>query len=212
MSSENLHEIYIFFRNLLATGVVIGPVLFIFWKLEHHERRQATPAAHALPESYRQQLTNKDNFEELPASFRVLHCCKTFLYGLSIYLLVIILSTISLSVHNRFTSFSDLLIPSSPILAVILFFTLFSWFKVGPWYKIYRTTAYLSNPSGLDHLMRYVIFYDYKNQEYTTGRVHMYELLLSKMHKDCGMVDIIVYETPKKMKAAGVYLKNIYLK
>lgn len=212
MSSDYLHEIFIFFRNLLATAAVIGPVIFIFWKLEHHERRQANPSAYALPESYRQQLTDTNHLEELPASVRFFHCGKTFLYGLIIYFFIMILGTISLSLHNRLNSFSDLLISSSPILAVILFFTLFSWFKVGPWFKIYRTTAYISNPSGLDHLMRYVVFYDYKNQEYSTGRIHMYELLLSGLHKDCEVVDIIVYETPKKIKVAGVYHRNLYIK
>lgn len=212
MSSDNLHEIYIFFRNLLATAVILVPVILIFCKLERFERKQAQPSAYALPESYRQQLTDVTNFQEVPVSVRILHCCKTFIYGFVIYLLFMLLATISLSLNGRLTSFSDLLISSSPVLAVILLFTLFSWLKVGPWYKVYRTTAYLSNPSGLDHLMRYVVFYDHKNQEYSTGRVHMYELLLSKVHKNCDIVDIIIYETPKKMKVTGAYHKNIFHK
>ncbi len=211
MSSDNLHEIYIFLRNLLVTAAIIVPVILIFWKLERHERKQAQPASYALPESYRQQLTDTNNFQEVPAFVRVLHCCKTLIYGFVIYLLTMLLGTICLSVQGQFTSFSDLLISSSPILAVIIFFTLISWFKVGPWYKVYRTTAYISNPSGLDHLMRYVVFYDYKNQEYSTGRVHMYELLLLNAHKNCDIVDIIVYKTPKKMKVAGAYHKNIFV-
>lgn len=209
MSSDNLHEIYIFFRNLLATAVILVPVILIFRKLECFERKQAQPSAYALPESYRQQLTDTNIFQEVPASVRILHCCKTFIYGFIIYLLTMLLATISLSVNGRLTSFSDLLISSSPILAVIIFFTLSSWFKVGPWFKVYRSTAYISNPSGLDHLMRYVVFYDYKNQEYSTGQVHMYELFLANAHRDCDMVDIIIYETPKKMKVAGAYHKNI---
>lgn len=210
MSSDNLHEIYIFFRNLLATAVILVPVILIFRKLELFERKQAQPSAYALPESYRQQLTNVNNLQKVPVSVRILHCCKTFLYGSVIYLLIMLLATISLSINKQLASFSDLLISSSPILAVIIFFTLSSWFKVGPWFKVYRSTAYISNPSGLDHLMRYVVYYNYKNQEYSTGRVHMYELFLANAHKDCDMVDIIVYETPKKMKVAGIYHKNLY--
>lgn len=207
MPTDNLHEIYIFFRNLLITSAVIVPVIFIFYRLERHERKQAQPAAYALPEIYRQQLTNTYNLQEVPASVRIFHCGKTFLYGLLMYILIILFGTISLCIHGRFTSFSDLLISSSPILLVIIFFTLVSWLKVGPWYKVYHTTAYISNPSGLDYLMRYVVFYDHKNQEYSTGRIHMYELFLANAHKKCDIVDIIVYETPRKMRVAGVYHK-----
>lgn len=209
MFSDTTYEIYIFFRNLLATAVILVPVILIFRKLELFERKQAQPSAYALPESYRQQLTDVNNLQEVPVSVRILHCCKTFLYGFIFFLLIMLISTISLSINKRLTSFSDLLISSSPFFAVILVFTLFSWLKVGPWHKVYRSAAYISNPSGLDHLMRYVVFYDHKNQEYSTGRVHMYELFLANAHKDCDIVDIIIYETPKKMKVAGVYHKNI---
>lgn len=209
MSSDTAYEIYIFFRNLLITSVFIVPIVLIFWKLERHERKQAQPAAYALPESYRQILTDSNNLQEASISVRLLHCGKTFLYGLFIYLLIMIFGIISLSIREQFTTFSDAFISSSPILAVIMLFTLTSWFKVGPWYKIYHTKAYISNPSGLDYLMRYVVFYDHKNQEYSTGRAHMYELLLANAHKDCDMVDIIVYKTPKKMKVVGVFPKNI---
>ncbi len=212
MSADTMHEIFIFFRNLLITSVFIVPVVVIFWKLERHERKSALPAYYAIPESYRQILSDVNNFKEAPASVRLFHCVKTFLYGLFIYLIIMIPGIISLSIRGQFTSFSDAFISSSPILAVIMLFTLISWFKVGPWYKIYHTTAYISNPSGLDHLMRYVVFYDHKNQEYSTGRVHIYELFLTRAHKNRDLVNIIVYETPRKIKVAGVHHQNLFIK
>lgn len=210
MSPYISHDIFDFFLNLLIISAVAVPFLLIVVLVEKADQSTALLPIFDVPEYYRQILRDKNfYFKGVPVSVRWTYCVKSFLYALCICAFFIIFPTIYFFIQGDF-SVLDWLIPCSPIFVIVLLLALKDCFRVGPWHKIYRTTAYLSDPCRIDKRMRYVVFYDYFNKDFSIGRIHVYELFLANIDRNQDVVDIIIYETPKKLKVIGVYQDTLF--